>query len=165
MNIPFLLQAAELLPVGSSAPVVAILDQNGKPFDLAAAYQKGMTIVYFYPKADTPGCTAQACSLRDDSGELSKLGVQVIGVSKDSPEAQKKFQEKYHLPFPLLADDKRELGEAFGVGAMLGFSNRTSFLIKDGKIVWCSPKAQTKEHAKEVEEALAKLATTGSKKK
>jgi len=78
-----------------------------------------------------------------------------VGVSKDTPAAQKKFQEKYQLPFPLLADHDGKVAEAFGVGGLLGFSNRSSFLIKDGKVIWAQPKAKTSGHAEEVKAALA----------
>ena len=114
---------------------------------LADFYHDGFTLVYFYPKADTPGCTAQACSLRDDFADLQERGVRVIGVSADSPEAQLRFKEKYHLPFMLLADQDRAVAKAFGVPLMLGMTRRQSFLIKDGRIVWRDLSASTREQA------------------
>ncbi len=156
IKLPFV-QASDPSMVGSPAPTPAAIDQDGKPLDLAATYAKGITLVYFYPKADTPGCTAQACSLRDGIEDLKSLGVQVIGVSKDTPAAQKKFQEKYNLPFPLIADTDGKVAEAFGVGRILGFTSRTSFLVKDGKIAWVEPKAGTKNHAEQVKAALQSL--------
>ncbi len=164
MNFPFFCKAADPLTVGAPAPVVAIQDQDGNPFDLAAAYQKGTVLLYFYPKANTPGCTAQACSLRDDFAGLSGLGIQIVGASKDTPVSQKKFQEQYGLPFPLLADEKRELADAFGVGSTFGFSSRTSFLIQNGKIAWIAPKAKTKDHAAEVAAALKQLSLPTAEK-
>lgn len=152
-----IVRASNPITTGAEAPKLTATDQDGNPFDLGKAYAEGMVLVYFYPKADTPGCTAQACSLRDDIENLSQLGVQVVGISKDTPEAQKKFQEKYNLPFPLLADEDGAVASAFGVGGVLGFSNRSSFLVKDGKIVWSAPKAKTSGHAEEVAAAIKSL--------
>ena len=152
---------AEPLPEGARAPTDAVLDQDGKPFDLAAAYKKGLTLVYFYPKADTPGCTKQACSLRDEYGAITKAGINIIGVSMDKPEAQKAFQEKYKRPFPLLADHDGKIVAGFGVSASglgpLKFSKRQSFLVKQGKIVWADPDVSPATHTAKVLEAAAKL--------
>ena len=149
---------AEPLPEGAKAPTDAVLDQDGKPFDLASAYQKGLTLVYFYPKADTPGCTKQACSLRDDFSKITAAGIQIIGISMDKPAAQKAFQEKYKLPFPLLADHDGKIVSGFGVPIMrLGFSKRQSFLVKDGKVVWTDPDVSPSTHTAKVLEAVAKL--------
>jgi peroxiredoxin Q/BCP len=152
---PRLAAAAEPLKVGDAAPEASSVDQDGKPVSLSALYGKGWTLVYFYPKADTPGCTAEACSLRDAFADLTKKGVTVIGVSADAPKDQKAFQEKYHLPFTLLADsDKRVIG-AFGVPTTMGFASRQSFLIKDGKIVWRDLHASTKQQAADIQKAIS----------
>jgi peroxiredoxin Q/BCP len=149
---------AEPLAVGAEAPKITAPDENGQPFDLGKAYAHGLTLVYFYPKAMTPGCTAQACSLRDGIVDLKNLGVTVIGVSHDSPAAQKAFKEKYNLPFTLIADAKGEVIAAFGVPTLPGgMAKRQSFLVKDGKVVWVCLDAQTKTHAQQVAEAVAKL--------
>jgi len=111
--------------------------------------------VYFYPKADTPGCTAEACSLRDAFADLTKKGVTVIGVSADTPAEQKAFQEKYHLPFTLVADHEKKVIEAFGVPTTMGFASRQSFLIKDGKIVWRDLHASTKQQAADIMKAVS----------
>ena len=132
------------------APQIEAQDQDGKPVNLGEVYKKGVTLVYFYPKAGTPGCTSQACSLRDAYEELTKQGVQVIGVSTDKAEAQKKFQEKNKLPFTLLADPDGKVIEAFGVGKFLGFSSRQAFLIKDGNVIWRDRKASTSQQAADV---------------
>ena len=147
---------ANALEVGAPAPMVTGLDQDGKSVSFADVYAKGITLVYFYPKADTPGCTAQACSLRDAYATLKGENLQILGVSRDSAEAQKKFQDKYHLPFSLIADADGKVAEAFGVPRMMGLpvSSRQSFLIKGGKVVWTSPKAKTGEHAAEVQSAI-----------
>ncbi len=148
---------AEPLKVGAPAPTVSAVDQDGQALDLATVYGKGPTLVYFYPKADTPGCTAQACSLRDAFADLSGEGLQILGVSSDTPSSQKKFREKYQLPFPLVADADGKMAQAFGVPAMLGFAKRQSFLIKDGKVAWMALGAKTGEHAAEVQQAIEKL--------
>jgi peroxiredoxin Q/BCP len=148
---------AEPLAVGALAPRLATIDQDGQPIDLGALYDKGLTLVYFYPKADTPGCTAEACSLRDAFADLVKNGVQVVGVSADTPESQKKFQQKYKLPFPLVADPDLKVIDAFGVAHTFGFASRQSFLIKDGKIVWCDLHASTKQQAADVLKAAVDL--------
>src|SRR5258708_3057377 len=91
------------LEVGDTAPDAATRDEQGHEVRLADYYDDGFTLVYFYPKADTPGCTKQACSLREGFSELAMRGVRVVGVSADRPEAQRRFKEKYRLPFVLLA--------------------------------------------------------------
>lgn len=154
--IPFLTRA-EPLSVGSPAPQVAAPDQDGQTVTFADVYGKGITLVYFYPKADTPGCTAQACSLRDAFADLGRDGLTILGVSGDSPAGQKAFREKHGIPFSLISDSKGEVAAAFGVPTMMNIPARQSFLIKDGVIAWMSPKAKTKEHAAEVREALAAL--------
>jgi peroxiredoxin Q/BCP len=149
---------AEPLEVGAKAPAITAPDENGKPVDLGKVYSHGLTLVYFYPKASTPGCTAQACSLRDNIADLKNLGVTVIGVSHDTAEAQKKFKDKYNLPFTLIADHDGKVIQAFGVPTIaFGIANRQSFLVKDGKVVWRSLSAQTKTHADEVRQAVASL--------
>lgn len=149
---------AKPIAVGESAPDVTAVDENGQPVNFAEEYAKGLTLIYFYPKADTPGCTAQACSLRDKIVDLKKIGVHVIGVSHDTPAAQKAFKEKYQLPFTLIADSDGAVIKAFGVPTMvMGISKRQSFLVKDGKVAWYSPNAQTATHAEEVAAAVAAL--------
>lgn len=145
------------LEVGSAAPAASALDQNGKKVNLADTYQKGFTLVYFYPKADTPGCTKQACSLRDAFAKLSDKGVTVYGVSHDTVEAQKAFQDKYHLPFSLLADTQHEVSEAFGVPSNGEYAARQAFLIHQGKVVWLDHEASTSEQAADVLAAMEKL--------
>ncbi len=151
--------ASAPLAVGAPAPKITAKDQDGKPVNFADVYAKGVTLVYFYPKADTPGCTKQGCSLRDGWSELQGKGVQVLGVSGDKPEAQKAFREKYHFQFPLIADDDGKVAAAFGVPAMKpGIFKRTSFLVKDGKIAWTmTDKTTTETHAADVLKAVASL--------
>jgi thioredoxin-dependent peroxiredoxin len=144
------------LPVGSPAPQLTAIDQTGQPLNFADVYAKGTTLVYFYPKAFTGGCTAEACSLRDHYADLAGKGLQIIGVSKDDAATQAKFKDTEKLPFTLVADTDGKVAEAFGVPHVL-FESRESFLIKDGKVVWNSPHAQTKGSADEVTQALASL--------
>lgn len=148
---------AGALTTGDEAPRVTAPDQNGAQVDLASVYAKGPTLVYFYPKADTPGCTAQACSLRDAFPDFTGAGIQVVGVSGDSVEGQKKFADKYNLPFTLLADKDGAVAKAFGVPAVMGMAKRQSFIVVDGKIAWIVESAKTGDHAAEVQAALASL--------
>lgn len=148
---------AGALSVGDEAPRIVAPDQNGASVDLAAVYAKGPTLVYFYPKADTPGCTAQACSLRDAFPDFTKEGVQVIGVSGDTVEGQKAFAAKYNLPFTLLADSDGAVAKAFAVPAVMGIAKRQSFIVVDGKIAWIVESAKTGDHAAEVQSALSSL--------
>ncbi len=132
------------------APKSEGIDQDGHALKLEDFYKKGLTLVYFYPKADTPGCTKQACSLRDGYEKLTERGVQVVGVSRDKQASQKKFQDKYHLPFTLLADPEGKIVSDFGVGSFLGFASRQAFLIKDGMVIWRDKHASTAEQAADV---------------
>ena len=152
-----LANAGKPLDVGDAAPDVVSRDEQGNEVRLADFYDEGFTLVYFYPKADTPGCTAQACSLRDDFAELQERGVRVVGVSADGPQAQLRFKEKHRLPFVLLADRDRVVAKAFGVPLMLGMTRRQSFLIKRGSIVWRDLSASTRAQARDVLNALQKL--------
>ena len=101
------------LEVGAPAPQISAVDQEGKTVDFKSVYAKGATLVYFYPKADTPGCTKQACSIRDDWSALQAKGIQVLGVSEDTTDDQKKFADKYKLPFTLIADHDGKVAAAF----------------------------------------------------
>jgi peroxiredoxin Q/BCP len=134
------------------APQVEAKDQNGNTVKLEEAYAKGLTLVYFYPKSGTPGCTAQACSLRDAYEDLTKEGIKVFGVSTDDVAAQKKFVENKKLPFTILADPDGKVLEAFKVKKipLIGLASRQAFLIKDGKVIWHDAKASTAEQAAEV---------------
>lgn len=152
-----LTKSAQALSVGDDVPGVGALDQNGQRVELSEVLARGTTLVYFYPKADTPGCTAQGCSLRDAFPDFSKEGVRIIGVSGDSVEGQKKFAAKHNLPFTLLADSESEVAKAFGVPTLMGIPKRQSFLVRDGKVVWIVESAKTGDHAAEVRAALAQL--------
>lgn len=145
--------SAEPLKVGDPAPAVSGVTDTGAKLNLTEVYQKhAYTLVYFYPKADTPGCTKQGCSLRDSYEVLTKKGVAVIGVSADDPAAQKAFKEKYNLPFTLIADTDKTVIKAFGVPTrsvpvMGEFASRSAYLIKDGKVIYTDYKGTTEKQA------------------
>jgi len=151
------LKSADAVEIGADAPVLNAIDEAGQAVHFADYYAKGATLVYFYPKADTPGCTTEACSLRDSFEGLKARGLQILGVSEDKPDAQKKFREKYHLPFVLVADADGAVAKAFGVPTFLGFAKRQSFLVKNGKIVWRDLSVSPATHVAEVNKALDSL--------
>jgi peroxiredoxin len=103
-----------VLKEGSKAPVFKAVDQNGKPISLND-FKGKKVILYFYPKDDTPGCTAQACNLKDNYSALIKKGFQVVGVSTDSVASHKKFEEKFELPFPLVSDEDKKIVDKYNL--------------------------------------------------
>jgi thioredoxin-dependent peroxiredoxin len=151
------LTSSRAIDLGAPAPMVSGIDQDGKTVVFGDIYKQGTTLVYFYPKADTPGCTKEACSLRDSIAGLRTRGLQILGVSEDQADAQKKFQTKYSFPFTLIADHDGAVAKAFGVPTTMGFAKRQSFLIQDGKIVWRDLNASTSEQASDVNKALDSL--------
>ncbi len=149
-----------MLKQGSKAPKIELLDQNGKPWSLAAQGKKKI-LVYFYPKADTPGCTAQSCGLRDIKTDIGRTAI--IGISPDKPEKQKKFDDKYELGFPLLADTEHTVAEAFKVWkekSMYGRKymgiERSAFLIQDGVVLEAWYKISPADTPKNLLKALGK---------
>mgnify|MGYP001604708948 CR=1 FL=1 len=127
---------AESLKVGDPAPVVSGLTDSGETLNLGDVYKAHTyTVVFFYPKALTGGCTKQGCSLRDANTELAKQGVAIVGVSTDPVEKQKEFKEVNHFPFPLIADTDKKVIKAFGQSVLL-VASRECYVIKDGKIVY-----------------------------
>ena len=153
--------AGEGEKVSYDAPVVSGINQDGSTVNFSDVYKKGPTVVFFYPKADTPGCTKQACSLRDAFADLSKQGVQVLGVSFDKQDAQKAFKDKFTLPYDLIADPEGKIVAAFKVEKMarglLNFAKRSCFLIKDGKVVWQDHAAATDKQAEDIKRVLGSL--------
>lgn len=142
------------IEIGAQIPAVTVLDESGNTIDLAKVLSKGYGLIFFYPRSFTPGCTAQACSLRDAWSELSDLGVKTFGVSSDSVERQAAFRAKHNLPFGLLADTDQVVSEAFGSPAF----SRQAFLFKDGVLVWRDLRASTRNQAEDVLTALEQLA-------
>ena len=142
------------IEVGASAPRIAATTDSGAHLDLGEVYDAGVVLVYFYPKADTPGCTKQACNLRDAYEALEESGISVLGVSIDDVSAQRAFKEKYGLPFILIADADGDLVDAFGVPHRGRYAQRQAFLIADGLVVWRDLQANPTSQA---EDALAAL--------
>ncbi len=154
MFFPVFFAKADPLALGASLPAVTGTTETGASLDLSTL-SKGYTLVYFYPRAGTPGCTAQGCSLRDAYDVLQKRNVTVIGVSTDTVEKQKGFKDDQHFPFTLIADPEKKVITAFGVPvrsvpAVGEFATRQAFLFKDGKLVWRDLKAATKMQAEDV---------------
>jgi len=147
----------EPLALGDPPPRLKATNQSGERVDLAEALGSGLALVYFYPKADTPGCTKQACSLRDAYATLREAGVAIYGVSTDGVAAQRKFKEKYNLPFDLLADTDARIAKSFGVPVRANFTARQAYLFHDGKLVWRDLSASTEDQARDVLNVLAKI--------
>src|SRR6478752_5148206 len=123
---------AEPLKVGDAAPVLSATADDGSTINLGDVYKKNnYTLVWFYPKALTGGCTKQGCSLRDASTELTKMGVAIVGVSVDPIEKQKEFKEVNHFPFPLIADTDKTVLKAFGQDPAKPVAAREAYLIKN----------------------------------
>lgn len=145
------------LAEGTKAPQIEGVDQNNKPVSLQD-YKGKKLIVYFYPKDSTPGCTAEACNLRDNYDSLLKQGYDVIGVSPDTTKSHLKFIDKFQLPFRLIADTENKLAEAFGVWGLKKFMGkeymgilRTTFIIDEkGVIEKVINKVDTKNHASQI---------------
>ncbi len=129
---------------------MAATDEAGRRRRLEVDLASGWALVYFYPRANTPGCTMQACSLRDAYEDLEALGVAVYGVSTDGVERQKRFRERRRLPFTLLADPEKDVLAAYGVPRFLGIASRMAFLFRDGVLVWRDLKASTGKQAADV---------------
>jgi len=147
------------LSEGAKAPAFEAMDQHGKTLRLADFSGKANVVLYFYPKDDTPGCTAQACSLRDGFGAIQAAGAVILGVSADDLESHKAFSTKYSLPFSLLADPKKTIIEAYGVKMpVVGFAKRVTFVIdKNGVIRRILKEVDTKRHDQQVLEILKSL--------
>ena len=146
-----------MLKEGDPAPDIRLRTDSGEEFRLSDLQGKRV-VLYFYPKADTPGCTTEACEFRDDIAAFRKKGAVVIGISPDKPAAQAKFKDKYRLPFPLLADEDKSAAHTYGVwkeknmyGRKVMGIERTTFVIApDGKIEKIYSKVKAKGPAGEV---------------
>ena len=145
------------MEINDKAPDFTSLDQNGDKVALKD-YKGKWVVLYFYPRADTPGCTIDACSFRDSFGKIGKTGAVVLGVSPDTPKDQKKFEEKFDLPFTLVADADKKICDAYGVmqeknmyGRKVMGVARTTFIIgPDGTIKHIFKKVKPEGHADEV---------------
>lgn len=146
-----------MLEIGNRMPDFSAADQNGNIVKSADLIGK-KTVVYFYPKANTPGCTAEACSMRDNYERFLALGYNVIGISKDSVKAQKNFSDKYALPFPLLADTDALIIKAFGAWGEKklygktyeGILRKTFIFNENGILEEIIDKVNTKNHAEQI---------------
>jgi peroxiredoxin Q/BCP len=146
------------LKVGATAPNVSAQDQDGNEVELKSIYAQGDVLLFFFPMAETAGCTAQACSMRDRvQVPTGDRALQVVGISSDSIEKLQRFKKNERLPFPLLSDSNHRLSKAFGVPRYFGLLARQSFLVRDGKIAWRMLSAGTSNHAKQVNEALKEI--------
>jgi peroxiredoxin Q/BCP len=145
------------LKEGDSAPNISLPTDSGDPFDLSSLHGKNV-VLYFYPKADTPGCTKEACDFRASSEKFSAANTVIVGVSPDASQAQAKFKNKFELPFTLLADTDHRAAEDYGVwkeknmyGKKYMGVDRTTFVIDpSGKIKRIFPKVKVEGHAAEV---------------
>jgi peroxiredoxin Q/BCP len=146
---------------GEKAPDFALQDQEGKTVRLSDYKGKGWVVLYFYPKDDTPGCTKEACSFRDNLNQFQSLNTTVLGVSVDDIRSHKKFSEKFNLNFSILSDTEYQACRRYGtLSSMLGIklAHRSTFIIDpDGIIQKVFPNVQPKDHAVEVAQALEDL--------
>jgi peroxiredoxin Q/BCP len=150
---------AAALKVGDTAPDISAPLRDGTTFRLQEWLVRAPIVLYFYPKDNTPGCTKEACSLRDDFAAFRDLKASVVGVSYDSIESHLKFIQEHNLPFPLISDQNRTIAKAFGVAGVF-FASRATFIIgRDGKILYANPSVNPSTHSQEVREALARVAS------
>ena len=149
------------LKIGDKIPSFTLLNQEGKEVKSAELVGKANLVIYFYPKDDTPGCTKEACSFRDNFEEFTDLGAQVIGISADSPKSHTKFASKYNLPFTLLSDNKNEVRKAFGVkGSLFGLlPGRVTYIVDKRGVVQYIFDSQFNalQHVSNAKEVLKKL--------
>ena len=144
---------ANSLELGSPAPKLKVFTDQGTTLNLGETLSTGTTLVFFYPKAMTPGCVKQACSLRDGWDELQSRDLRIFGVSSDTAKTQAQFRDKYTLPFTLLADTDGKIADAFSKSRW----SRQAYLFKDGILVWRDLKAATSKQAAEIIAALDEL--------
>ncbi|MEQ8358239.1 MAG: thioredoxin-dependent thiol peroxidase [Cytophagales bacterium] len=143
--------------IGDKAPQFEGIDQNGDPIKLSD-FKGKKVVLYFYPKDNTPGCTAESCNLRDHNDDFQSKGYQIIGISSDSPKSHLKFIDKYDLPFPLIADEDKTIHEQFGTwveksmyGRKYMGTQRSTFVIdENGVIEDIIEKVKTKDHASQI---------------
>jgi peroxiredoxin Q/BCP len=157
-------RAGELPGIGAAAPVFELPDQHGVTHGLQQ-YAGKWLVLYFYPRDDTPGCTQEACAFRDDLHKLTAMGAVVIGISVDDSASHAAFAEKYHLPFPLLADQSGEVAARYGAlldMVVFKVARRYTYLIDaQGRIVRVYTKVETSRHSTEVIEDLKTMIEKG----
>lgn len=147
----------KILKVGDKAPNFSCLDQNGNLINLSDLIGKKV-VIFFYPKANTPGCTAEACNLNDNYNRFTSLGYEIIGVSADNEKSQKKFSDKFGFNYSLLCDENKDLINAYGVWGLkkfmgkeyMGIIRKTFTIDEEGKISQIIDKVKTKEHTSQI---------------
>lgn len=147
----------KVLKVGDKAPNFSCLDQNGNLINLSDLIGKKV-VIFFYPKANTPGCTAEACNLNDNYNRFISLGYEIIGVSADNEKSQKKFSDKFGFNYSLLCDENKDLINAYGVWGLkkfmgkeyMGIIRKTFIIDEEGKISQIIDKVKTKEHTSQI---------------
>ena len=165
--VPILSAWADEVPIiGSMAPAFSLSDQSGREVSLDSLRGKWL-VLYFYPKNDTPGCTEEACSFRDDMAQLTELGAQIVGVSIAEARSNAEFARKYHLPFSLLADKDGAVAKRYGAFSdwiVTRFAHRYTFLIDaQGKIAKSYLKVDTSKHSAEIIADLKQLSSSSGK--
>ena len=147
--------------IGSAAPAFTLQDQDGNKVSLKQFKGEKNVVLYFYPKADTPGCTRQACNFRDDWDSFQQMGIVLVGISADKPAANAAFALKFHLPFPLLSDANGDFARQYGAWMNLGitgFPRRYTYVIDpDGRVAKVYTDVSVAEHSAEVLADLKKL--------
>lgn len=152
-----------MLETGQKAPLFTLKNQDGHDVKLKDCLASGAAVVYFYPRAMTPGCTVQAEGIRDIQKNLARAGVEVLAISPDAPEKLKKFEEKYDLNFQLLSDPEHKVADKYGVWGLKKFMGkesmgviRSTFLVgQNGKVLHAMPKVKTKTHADDLLAAIS----------
>lgn len=146
-----------MLAVGERAPEFTLSDQDGRDVSLTSLLNRGPLILYFYPADFTPGCTREACLVRDLHAEIQKVGLRVVGVSPQTPESHQRFRERYALPFALLSDPGKAVIRMYDVNGPLGFGvRRATYLIDPGRIILAAVLAdfRVSEHEAFIRKAL-----------
>lgn len=142
---------ADNISIGDDAPNFTLQDSEGNSFTLSDYKNKSPVVIYFFPKANTPGCTKQACGIRDDFSKFEKNGITIFGISVDSKEDIKEFIDDYELNFPLLSDSEKTTSKNYGVLNSIGLASRISFIIdKKSKIVKIMKDFDIDKHSNEV---------------
>lgn len=155
---PSFILAQSVLKVGDKAPDFTLQDINGKIYTLSSFRMKSPVVVYFYPKASTPGCTKEACGIRDDWSKFKENKIQVLGISVDGKKDIKSFVDKYNLNFPLLSDSSKEVSKKYGVLMTYGVDKRVTFIVdKKGNIADIINVTDIDGHAAQVYQIASKL--------
>ena len=148
----------ENLSVGSEAPNFTLQDSDDNSYTLSDFESKSPVVIYFYPKANTSGCTKQACGVRDDYAKFEESGIKIFGISVDSKESIKEFINDYQLNFPLLSDSDKKVAEAYGVLNNIGVASRVTFIVdKQGNLANIIRDVDVEQHSAQVFELAKKL--------